>query len=376
MKYYLYGLAVAASLMMLPGCSADDTCSKVAPPPYIPGDSEVEIACASLQAEVDPTVSKRATINSMTDLTEMGVWCLARSKQTGYETAPDIKWFDADESYGSCIMNNVRASVNSSTGALSWENTYFYPICEYYAFEFYGYAPYEPSGTNVVMTSTDAEHSAVVNYTIDGTKDILWGRATDETMASAYSAMYYRGTVGNSRALPTIQLNHMLTRLTFEATAGDELTDAMSIVSISVVNQPNAVKLRVADFENRDANNANMAARMSATGSAEFTLKTSDGAALPVTKVPIDAGTTVSLGDAIMLMPAAQYDLRVVLRKTEASGTATDREAKITLKPVSGTQFVMGKSYKVKIRVNNYEVIQANANVADWVNQDGPVVNI
>ena len=94
--------------------------------------------------------------------------------------------------------------------------------------EFYGSYPYSEE---VTYTSTPESHRAVVNYTLDGTQDIVWGRATLEDKF-AYSARYFREQ-GADAQIPIIGANsvdeegnphpgmkHLLTRLKFQVTTG------------------------------------------------------------------------------------------------------------------------------------------------------------
>ena len=153
----------------------------------------------------------------------MGVFCLARGKQEKNDGAPDISWFDPEDNYASCLMKNVKAKKEGSN--VTWEGHYFYPISQFYMYEFYGYYPYAEDAHITYEASADGDgtggprHRATVHYTIDGTQDIIWGRATLQDKY-AYSAYYFRENP--DAPMPEIGLQHMLTRLQFQVKPGED----------------------------------------------------------------------------------------------------------------------------------------------------------
>ena len=157
MKLHHYLWAVAAACMLLPGCSNEDLSDHASAPVFIPGNSEVEIRFAAHSDEVSTSVDKRATVDEDGNLDEMGVFCLARGKQEKNDGAPDISWFDPEDNYASCLMKNVKAKKEGSN--VTWEEHYFYPISQFYMYEFYGYYPYAEDAHITYEASADGDGS-------------------------------------------------------------------------------------------------------------------------------------------------------------------------------------------------------------------------
>lgn len=390
MKLYHYAWAVAAALLLLPGCSNDELVDSVPVPEYIPGDSEVEIRFSAHSDAVNTSVDKRATVDGDGDLDAMGVFCLARGKQEQNEGAPDIAWFSEDDHYASCLMTNVKAVKTGSNVAWADPNAhYFYPISQFYMYEFYGYYPYVEDGQITYESSADTgdgtpRHRATVHYTIDGSQDIIWGRATLADK-HAYSARYFRYT---DATLPVIQLQHLLTRLKFQVKPGvnpeqqdEAFADAskLHVKKIEVINTPVKLDLIVADQEGRDpAMGLKIEERLVVspedTGDGVVELKTADDQPLPEEGIAIgtDINTPVAVGGSLMLFPADKYLLRITLHKDgdgpEDPGRDFVTEETLTLGPPFGGESTYNAhiSYTVTIVVNDVEEVNAQATLSSW----------
>lgn len=391
MRLIHYGWAVAAAFALLPGCSNEELAGP-ALPEYIPGDSEVEIRFATQAAEVSTTVDKRLVVDDNTVM-DMGVFCLARAKQLN--SAPDINWFAEEDNYDYCLMKNVKATKDGRD--LTWEGQYFYPISQYYMYEFYGYYPYSEDMT---YTSTPESHRAVVDYTLDGTQDIVWGRATMENNY-AYSARYYREHA--DAEIPIIGANsvdedgnpkpgmkHLLTRLKFKVKTGNSSTsgggvfedaEKVSVKSISIVEAVQNVSLVVADWEMRADKSLdtwrNRLAVIGDTVRGEFKLRESDtdDSEMEPVPIPTELETTRDVGGSIMLLPAGSYLMKVVLHKDDGTpeGVELETETPIRVTSVVGEPgtgikplFNAGYTYTVTIKVNDFKTVQAQANVSSW----------
>lgn len=390
MKLYHYAWAVAAALLLLPGCSNDELVDSVPVPEYIPGDSEVEIRFSAHSDAVNTSVDKRATVDGDGDLDAMGVFCLARGKQEQNEGAPDIAWFSEDDHYASCLMKNVKAVKTGSNVAWADPNAhYFYPISQFYMYEFYGYYPYVEDEQITYESSADTgdgtpRHRATVHYTIDGSQDIIWGRATLPDK-HAYSARYFRYT---DATLPVIQLQHLLTRLKFQVKPGvnpeqqdEAFADAskLHVKKIEVINTPVKLDLIVADQEGRDpAMGLKIEERLVVspedTGDGVVELKTADDQPLPEEGIAIgtDINTPVAVGGSLMLFPADKYLLRITLHKDgdgpEDPGRDFVTEETLTLGPPFGGESTYNAhiSYTVTIVVNDVEEVNAQATLSSW----------
>ena len=365
----------------------------------------MEIRFAAHSDEVSTSVDKRATVDEDGNLDEMGVFCLARGKQEKNDGAPDISWFDPEDNYASCLMKNVKAKKEGRN--VSWEGHYFYPISQFYMYEFYGYYPYAEDAHITYEASAngdgagDPRHRATVHYTIDGTQDIIWGRATLQDKY-AYSAYYFRENP--DAPMPEIGLQHMLTRLQFQVKPGEDpendgnvFEDAgkISVKSIKILDAYSKVDLIVADLEKREqwgedpSKRLTLAERIQPSADetrADFTLKDAQDGDLQ----PVAIGTTLDqatrVGSSLMLYPEKKYRLEITLHKEGESpeeGFDITTEEWLTVGPPYGASesdtnlFRQGISYMVTITVNDIEEVKANASLTDWQDSvNGPSVEL
>ncbi len=382
MKLFHYGLALTAATVLLSGCSNNEP-EQPQPAVFIPGNSEVEIRFGANDADLSTSVDKRHTVTGDADL-EMGVFCLARSIQNQSEGVPAIDWF-GDNSYSACLMKNIRTQKTGNT--LTWEGKYFYPISQFYTYEFYGYYPYVEDGESITYTPGTGSR-AVVHYTIDGTQDIIWGRATAEGTLYGYSARFFRYEE-HKDDIPNIALKHLLTRLQFQVETGASTenggepfpdADKVSVKSIAIRDAISGVDLVVADLARRSPSTGmQMSERLEIREpqeTAEFTLRESDDSDEPMTPVPLptELGTPKRVGGSIMLVPAGEYLLKVILHKDgdgpEDPGTDLETEKSLKVESIveSGGQkiFNPGVSYMVTIKVNDFKEVDAQATLSDW----------
>jgi len=394
MKLHHYLWAVAAACMLLPGCSNEDLSDHAAAPVFIPGNSEVEIRFAAHSDEVSTSVDKRATVDENGNLDKMGVFCLARGKQGKNGGAPDISWSDPEDNYASCLMKNVKAKKEGSN--VSWDGHYFYPISQFYMYEFYGYYPYAEDSNITYEASADGgesggpRHRATVHYTIDGTQDIIWGRATLQDK-HAYSARYFREHA--DATMPTINLQHMLTRLQFQVKPGANPDDAgsafedadkITVKSIKILKAHSKVDLIVADLEKRELWSAEpdkmltLSERIKPSDDStrtDFTLKNAQDGDLQPVAIGTTLDQTTKVGGCLMLYPEKKYRLEITLHKEGESpekGFDITTEEWLTVGPPYGGSesetnlFRQGISYMVTITVNDIEEVKANAALTDW----------
>ena len=416
MRLFHYGLAVAAAFALLPGCSNEELQTGPEAPVYVPGDSEVEIRFgADTQNGVEVSVGKRALVED-DDRLDMGVFCLARGKQPGTK-AEDIAWFQEPDNYGWCLMKNVQ-SVKETDGNVTWDGHYFYPLSNWYMYEFYGYSPYQEDASFTYEATADAgegtpRHRATAHFTLDGKTDIVWGRATLENY-SAYSAASFRDYPEQSGTdeempLPNIGLQHVLTGLQFAVKPGVDpanseqaFADAgrIQIDKIEVVDAVSNVDLIVADMENRQLSEngseketsigsgfLSASDRISANaedpGRTTFVLPDDDDTEF----TPAAIGTELTphrVGGTLMLCPEPQFKVRITLRKkADAGGEDIVKVSElIPIGPPYGQGeeptniFRSGYIYTVNITVNDIEEIKAQANISEWQfsNQNIPVV--
>ena len=98
---------------------------------------------------------------------------------------------------------------------------YYYPYGNWYNYHFYGYYPRQTTGV------TEAANKVTVDYTIDGTQDIIWAKAmpdienpTAAVNSEGFNAKYMRGLQAGTgynvlEDLPKLAFGHKLTQLRF-----------------------------------------------------------------------------------------------------------------------------------------------------------------
>lgn len=407
MKFYYYGMAVLASLGMLAGCSNEDLTvdapEAVVVEPYIPGDSEYPIQLGysgSLSTDISVRGLGQGAFESVHDMDHLGVFCLACGKQSNTTATPDINWFD--DGYGlGCLIRNNKASMTAKAGTggetgvtasstLTWTDAdsetprqYYYPLTNYYAYEFYGYYPWTE---NV----TCADNRVTAHIDIDGTVDVIWGTVKGGT--TKWSARYYR-TYGAGAENPSLSLNHLLTRLHFTVKTGanplnaDEVfpdADQVKVSKLQILEADNKFDLVVADLAVRiDEDGTNdLSASNVLTLAADNEPKTFDleynGAPISETNlVPLstvlDEG--VDMGE-MLLYPKGTYTLLVELYKPVEGGNPALIQ---TVQPIDITSattdlnnpeerlFRPGRRYDVTIMVHDFKPIEAEAKLNDWI---------
>lgn len=365
-KKLLFALYSAASLAMLNSCSSDSV-SFVEEPPVVNEPSEVQIQLVGNTS----SLTTRAAVMSETTLPgSMGVWCLAKGVQNINQNAQSIRWFSTSPSAATCcLMNNVKSTLVNNV--INWSGSYYYPVSQFYNYEFYSNYPYT---TNV----TRSVNRARASYQIDGRTDIIWGRATSNE-AYAWSANYFRQNGGASESnIPNLTMEHMLTRLTFtvepgasvEGAAVPDYTDAanMKLLSIQLCDVYTNVYLDIADFNNPTMT---IDERLGLLNTTTDTLSLCNASGVPFTPMmtPATPSDKVQVGESIMLYPSATYMVRITLE--DKNGVRHITETPLV---ISNASFERGKSYSVAIVVHGPQEIDAKAQIMPWQEMVGPSI--
>lgn len=383
-KQKSYLMAVAASLLMLPGCTSDDLSENFVP--FLPGDSEVPISLSSGVtggvSVIKDKPSTRAAIEDITDITDLYIYCLATSKQNGGEGIPDINW--GLTSGLSCLMRNVKATC--ADGNVTWDGVYYYPLTQYYCYSFFAYTPTVPYDNNqaVIQNSTDVASVDVdfataggsvllARYTLDGSQDLIWGCAEGDTN-NKYSADYFRKEEGATT--PTLELKHLLTRLTFTVTATEDLKNKegqeIEIVGITIKDAIRDVGICVAHTGYTTSKQGQLYQRNASV--ADFKLKDSEGTEISATNaVQVQKlADKTPVGESIMLYPQTSYTLSVDLRAAGSEKIVTPSPVTLTL--AGGGSFEAGKKYSVDLQINSLEDVRLKATLDEW--SDGGAVTM
>lgn len=412
-KMFFFALAAAG---MLTACSNEDTLGGNDDQNVSEQQIRLGVASSKVQTRGTGTVGGMTEDENKWAGQTLWVYMLQKgSMELGYYKTPADA---AGAAVGTAVFDNKEFKApNTAESTVSGLATTadgtiaYYPVSGNY--DFWGYRVDDAvTGTPDVklVDDTDTEVAAdqatkrVVDITIDGSQDIMAGKATpsaDEvTKLGNYGQNFYSAYAARKGVQPNITFNHLLTRFTFEVRAGSKATagagasgntEAVRVQGVSVESLTDG-KLTVAyKGETKEA-----ADLLTFTGAASpLTLKQRAAGAdnnaplvdleeVPLTW-PADANATVGdvlpVGEALLVAPGqTEYPLTIALaQKVKKNTTAADKEdmaleQKATIK-IDGTQkFEPGKSYKVTITVYGLEEIEVTATLVPWA--DGGSIDI
>ena len=288
-------------------------------------------------------------------------------------------------------MNNV-ASHKKGTDII-WDDItakYFYPLTQIYSYEFYGYYPYQPSENLEYY-----DNIVKANYVLDGKTDLLWGR-THNRDPYAFSAKYFRTNSSTDTYKPSIELEHLLTRLVFSVVPGESYEGSgdyseaamMQIDTLQIIDTYTNVSVTIADYNNLDmtlSDRINLSDETTDTLSLYSVDEEGNGIDLqPVHLVAPEPGEepiVTPLGESIMLFPQDRYTIRIVITMDAYHDAATNTEvpskrlvSEIPLQLAS--TFEQGKSYNVKITVHGPRAVKLAATLTPWEVQEGPSIEL
>lgn len=283
--------------------------------------------------------------------------------QVGVYAAPKNVEITAEN----CFIANEKGTI--SNGNIAFGSDIYYPATNEVAYNFYGYHPYG--------TPTLANQSFTVEYTLDGTQDILWGKAvaTEEQETaigtSGFTAKYMRAlskyNAANTEATisgPSIKFEHKLTRFVFLAKDGNdegETTSAQTIQSIQLIDVPTNVNMIIAGNGVEGLAAGTLTAEES-TGN--FDLK--DAAGTNITDVAVSKGEYQTIGDCIMFFPeAGKTEYKIVANFVDGA-TSKPYSCELPIKTSNGTAFEAGTSYNVKLLVYGPGMVKLEASLTPW----------
>ena len=410
---FFFALAAAG---MLTACSNEDTLGGNGEQNVSEQQIRLGVASSKVQTRGTGTVGGMTEADNVWAGQTLWVYMLQKgSMELGYYKTPaeaagaavgtavfDNKEFKAPNT----AANTVSGLATTADGAIA-----YYPVSGNY--DFWGYRVDDAvTGTPDVklVDDTDTETTAdlatkrVVAIKINGSQDIMAGKATPSTAEVGklgdYADYFYSAYAARKGVQPNITFNHLLTRFTFEVRAGSKATagqgasgntEAVRVQGVSVESLTDG-KLTVAyKGETKEA-----ADLLTFTGDASpLTLKQRTVGAdnndplvdleeVPLTW-PADADATVGdvipVGEALLVAPGqTEYPLTIALaQKVKKHVGDPDNEdmaleQKATIKMDGTKKFEPGKSYKVTITVYGLEEIEVTATLVPWA--DGGSIDI
>lgn len=421
MKKMLFFAMAAAG--MLTACSSDDTLDATSQVLPELSQEKIQLGVASSSA----VVRGSGTIGSMDDAANewagQEFWVYMLNKGT-------MKVAKYADPYGveSDVYNNMQFNAPSSTasGLASTTNgeIRYYPVSGNY--DFWGYVVDDAAGQrgqqptvkmlDATGQNTTDENEAVkrvVDITIDGTQDIMAGKAEptsdDISNLGTRAGDYFSAYAARKSVQPNIKFNHLLTRFTFKVKAGNKATagngqntEAMTVKSIKLafltqghLTIAHTEDMAVTDLLKFDGTAAtvdeygvatlndatNLAVRQRAAGSTANDPLDDHLDPVPLTWDDAEnKGVEHEIGEALLVAPGETvYPLIIDLQQevqTNTSGTTTlhPLQFKHNLTMGNGMKFEAGKSYEIVITVYGLEKIEVTATLVPW--QDGGKIDI
>lgn len=320
-------------------------------------------------------------------LTNMGLFCLAIAKNNINPNEANIDYTQGSAGYKYSVwVDNAEVKTEkdavSNKTILTWADgkKHYYPTGNWHKYAFYGYYP-KQDAANIIY---DNKSVSVMFEDLDGTTDIIYGKAEDLTTPYAYSAYYFRQE-GNEDKVPTVAFAHKLMRLTFAIKPGrkdKEAAKTMGVTKVEVVKVPTKGTLILADkdapanagyinFDWTTTADLALKAKTDATGTGEglepeFTVYD----ATNETKACWVKDDEVNIGQGIMIPvpdydtnPDYKYQLKITLINKD--GQVFEPEYPMDLN-TNGKEFAAGTSYKVTMTINGPKEIQLNATLEKW----------
>ena len=455
MKKYLFFLSMMG-IALLTACSSEDDLA--ASQELTPEDEAAIIAEAGRDSEIPirlgfgsnnsnfssvtraPLESDDAGLFSTPADTYLGLFCLAQKPQVpvanpGPKAEANIAW-NADASLLTYLMaanqparvvklegaSNTIGNVTTSQHVsevqfldpsdFTQTKHYYYPYGNWYNYYFYGYYPRQTSGVTI-----DAK-KVTVAYTLDGTQDIIWGKAMPTTSTPSanpesdidrgFNAKYFRDKQDPSTGenlleeLPNLTLGHKLAQLRFYVRCTDIRYNTVingadaeakaanfKLADLQLINVPTGWNLTVADR----ATTANEGTLAWTSGYANIPTKKSDDSNLfdvtdNATYLPIPYSTDGSAMQAVgtVMVPTTDMMTSAIAGGfTYTNAPAADELKKpyITLTlyvngdnwtsdaqqialPVTSQKFQAGKVYNIILTVPVPVEINARATLNQW----------
>lgn len=414
-KMFFFALAAAG---MLTACSNEDTLGGNGEQNV--SEQQIRLGVASSKVQTRGT----GTVGGMTDaenvwagqtlwvyMLQKGSMDLAyyKAPAVGGVATPDVEVFNNKKFTAPDAANNTKSGLaTTADGTIA-----YYPVSGNY--DFWGYRVDDAAGATPVVKIVDdngdevtADHmdqatKRVVDIEIDGSQDIMAGKAepsADEVAKLGnYADNFYSAYAARKGVQPNITFNHLLTRFTFEVRAGSKATaglpaggntDAVKVTGVSVGSKTTGTLTVAYTGATKEA-----AELLTFTGDASaLTLKQRD-AALADNNAPLVAlepvsltwtddaatiGDVIKVGEALLVAPGeTEYPLTIslsqdVLEQLTGAKVTRPLEQKATIKMDGTKKFEPGKSYKVTITVYGLQEIEVTATLVPWA--DGGSIDI
>lgn len=315
-------------------------------------------------ANVSATVSRasRTPLETLDGITNLGLYAIAKNADALWDIEADAD----DASQPVYLWRNVKGTVANTNVTVPGAAQY-YPRQSTNNYSFYGYYPTEN------ITPVESTDKVVATYTIDGSQDIIYGKAVATALGGGqegYNAAYIREGGEN----PSINFEHKLTQIKFNFRREEgfnddaENTQDLKVESIVFKDQPVMLDLVIADKS--EATSGDLTINDGNTDDISVTIQDA-----PVSvNVSDDEGTgdVVEgnvIGNPVMLFTddatTSSYTATIVLTD---NNDAPIPPVDVTFNaPVDPGYFEAGKSYTVNILIRDFTPIVLSVSLTGWV---------
>ncbi len=380
----LFLMGAVASLGLLASCSSDDDLST---------GGKNDLQQIKIGMGVQTTVGATRGTGSVGSVGE------ANNKWAGQAiniymfnkgTLDLAKWDDGIAIYDDAAFYAPTAASTGLATAAD-HSVKYYPTQS--SFDFWGYRLDDAIKGKPAVSEDSTKQE--VGFELNGSQDIMVGKATpteDDLTKCPDSAKIYSAYAARRDVQPDIVFKHLLSRLVFSVTGGnkDACNDTYGVkVTGITVKSKYTGKLIVAytpDAEvtnelvpTEDVKDLELMQRDDADSQGNNKL-------IPlVAKGPKwddaeDKAITTNIGEAILAVPADQYELTIKLKQLVKTQTDPEAEAEKTfsyndvIKLTDDKVFEAGYSYNVNIKVYGLSEIKINTTLTPWV--DGGNINM
>lgn len=254
----------------------------------------------------------------------------------------------------------------------------YYPIA--WSSDFFAYHCDDAATPENDVTLSSETGEAVLPFTLDGSQDLLAGKADDGSNGTSNRRGFSAATARQG-VVPVIPMKHLLSRMTFEVISGvNGNAEGLMINAIKVYSK-NQGNLLVAYNQAGTKSVSELIRWNEEAEPVAFTLKERKGDIVTNGKKnpwgvmdPIEMGTdgfSKTVNGALFVAPkTGQYDMEISFSYPYVSGEGEISYVTSSLKlPIGSadTKFEIGKSYHVKVTVYGYSEIQVEATLEPWV---------
>ena len=475
MNKYLFIIGFVGTALFTACSTADDLVSEI-PSQGLSDEEKAMIVEAGQDSDVPITIGSLGNRRAMTrtsvesdehdlfitpDDQYLGVYCLATGLQEG---APSIHNVTPESDDGvvwngaypySNWMDNIPAIVSkysASTGPLSdateaysyvsfldpidlddespteTSKVYYYPFGNWYHYDFFAYYPRQkkadpsdPKGSDAIGTHTSARSSYVV-FEIDGTQDIIWGKASGDGKSivdssnktvKAYSSKYLRlmkevdedhnGTPDNTEyeVVPAFTFYHLLTQFVFsikphDTDASDIFDKGFKVTELSLKDVYKDLRLYVACKPEDTHTMGDLSIISNNVIDIPASKIDDDGSPFPIYVAGNEDNTLLDDNEkevGYVIVPPSllisskthnQYLVNLKMQQKDEAGrypgddgySGSDvPDTVVQLTPPEGG-FSAGHKYNITIEIYNPTNIQATATLADWNDEAETVIGV